>query len=136
MARDLLDLWQLVELVQRPGFLVVDETAHLELPILAVDLGRVVELVIGVERERLGDGTFREGRRQRIGIEDRRLYGVIEFRDLRQQIVGRKTVGHIASGQQRQRAKASAAGDEAPAREIRHRPGGVLDQQLLVDVGN
>src|SRR5712664_3563600 len=52
MARDLLDLRQLVELLQRPRFLVVDEAAHLELPVLAVDVGRVVELVIGVERKR------------------------------------------------------------------------------------
>src|SRR6478735_3793726 len=43
---DLLDLWQLVELLQRPRLLVVDESTHFELPRLAVDLGRLVEVVI------------------------------------------------------------------------------------------
>src|ERR1700731_4136328 len=70
MAGDLLYLRALFELLPRPWFLVVDEAAHLELPVLAVDLRRVVEFVIGVEREWLRDGAFREGRRQRVGIED------------------------------------------------------------------
>jgi hypothetical protein len=92
--------------------------------------------IVGVERERFCNGAFREGRRQRIGIEDERLHGVIELRNSLQHIIGGKTVGYVASGQQRQRAEAGAAGDEAAAHRIRHHLDRVPDQQPLVDAGN
>ena len=136
MARDLLDLRQLVELLQRPGFLVVDEPAHLELPILAVDVGRVVEGVIAVERERFCYCALGEGRRQGIGIEDRRLHAIVEFRDLLQHLLGGKAVGDVAAGQKRQRAEAGATGDKASARQIRHHFHCVPQKELLVDAGD
>src|SRR5204863_4447781 len=60
MAGDLLDLRQLVQLLQGPGFLVVDQPAHLQFPVLAVDCRRVLYIVVAVKREWPGYGAFRE----------------------------------------------------------------------------
>ena len=45
-------------------------------------------------------------------------------------------VDDVAAGEQRQGAEARATRDEAPARQIGHQRGRILDQQLFVDAGN
>src|SRR5271170_2237225 len=46
VTRDLGDFRQLVEFRQRPRLLVVDQAANFELPLIAVDIGRLVLAVI------------------------------------------------------------------------------------------
>src|SRR5208337_5372922 len=98
----------------------------------AVDGGRVIEIVIGVERERLGDGALREGRRQHVGVEHPGLHGVVELRNLLQDLFRRVAVDDVAAGQQRQRTQACTAGDKATARQVRHDLYGIPDQKSLV----
>ena len=136
MAGDLLDLRQGVEFVQRPRLLVLDEAAHFQLPALAVDRGRFVKIVIGVERKRFCDRALGKGRRQRVRIEHPGLHGVVEFRDLLEHLLGGRAVDDVAAREQRQRAEARASGDEAAARKVGHRFGGVANQQRRVDAGN
>ncbi|MHC2411548.1 hypothetical protein ACVJGC_004139 [Bradyrhizobium diazoefficiens] len=59
----------------------------------------------------------------------------LNFETLRQQRIGRGRVHDVAAGQQRQRAEAGAARDEAATGKIRHRLDGVLDEQPLVNAG-
>jgi len=53
-----------------------------------------------------------------------------------EQRFGRSAVEHVAARQQRQRAEACAALDEASPRRIGQQLGGVAHQQLAIDAGN
>ena len=51
-------LRQRIELVQRPGLLVVDEAVEYELVAILIDVGRLLLGVIAVERKRARDRAF------------------------------------------------------------------------------
>ena len=80
VAGDLRHFGQRVQFVERPRLLVVDKAGHFELVGFAVDLRRLVLVVIGVERERPGDRAFGKFRRELGAAEQRRLRAVIEAR--------------------------------------------------------
>jgi hypothetical protein len=60
---DLRDLRESVQLIESPRFFIFDETGYLQFVSLAVDDGGFVLVVVGIEREWLGDRAFGKCRR-------------------------------------------------------------------------
>ena len=105
MAGDLVGLRQPVQLFQRPVVLVRDQAADFQPVVVPIDLGNLVALIVGVERERLGDHGFGISGRQFVRVEQPCLDIVVEARDFHQHALGGFFIGHRASAQQRQAAQ-------------------------------
>src|SRR5665811_1638141 len=96
----------------------------------------LVLVVIGVERERPGDGALGEGGRQLGATEQRRLRAVVEGGNLAQYPFGSVAVDDVAASEETKRAKAGGAAQETAPAGSGHQRGCVLDQQLGIDAGN
>src|SRR5262249_62026405 len=97
--------------------------------------GRVL-VVIGVEWNRLGDGSCGIGRRELGATEQRRLRAVIELRNLAQNAFGRVAINNVAAGQICECAKTYCSTKEAPPAWVRHQFCGILYQKFRIDAGN
>ena len=105
---DELLLRQRVDLRRGPRPLVLDEAGKLELPAPGVDRLHLLDLVIGVEARRFHHSRLGIGRHQMVRPEQEGLDQIVPARHGRQHALHRAAVGDIATGQQRQGAKADA----------------------------
>src|SRR5207302_11193466 len=118
------------------GLLVLNQAADFERVVVAVDLRRVLDRIVGVERERTRDRALRIGRREPVRIEQPALYAIVEIGNLHERVLGRGLIDDVAAGQESERAEARAATQEQPARRVGHQLGGVLYQELGVETGS
>ena len=123
-------LGQCIELLRGPGPLVGDAAGQFQFPGGAVDRLDVLDVEMGVEARRLDHLRGVKRRRQMIGPEDRRLHAVVPCRHRAQHLLHRLLFGHVAAGQQRQRAETDGAAQHAaPVDGLDQRP--VLRQHAL-----
>src|SRR5262249_16804880 len=116
VPRNLRDLGQSVQFVERPGLLVSDQTGDLQLVGLAVNDGRFVFVIVAVEREWPRDCALRVGGRKLGGTEQGRLHAIVELRNLAQYTFSGFAIDNVAASQKSQSPKARRAAQEtAPA---------------------
>ena len=123
MTGDLAGLRQSSQHVDRPWPLVFDQPRNLEPVVRPVDDRRLILGIVGVERERPGQGAFRIGRREPIGVEQRRLHLIVPARHPPQHAIDEIVVGafEIAAGQERHGAERQRLAQKKPSLHLGER---------------
>ena len=132
--RDLRLLRQGVELVERPGLLVLDQAVDDELVAVLVDIGRLLLGVVAVERERARDRRSRDrSGASRLGLNRRACTQSLNSRHHAQRLLRRTPVDDVAAGEQGERAEARGVAQEQPPRGIGQQLRRVLDEEAGID---
>src|SRR5947209_5059857 len=116
---DLRLLRELVEAIERPWLLVVNQAVDEKLVIVPVDIRRILLAIIGIEREGTRYRAFRIGRRKPVRIEQPGLYAIVETRHDAKRILRRRPIDDVAPGQEGKRPAACPGPQEVAER--RHR---------------